>query len=70
MQFKGPTCNSVPITVATDQLDYLKKLDELSHKLHAISSMCRPGVSEDVLETALVTLKSLNKTLHLMSRKA
>ncbi len=56
MQFHGPTRDSVPVTIAADHLDYLGKLEELTGRLSKISSMCRPGVSGDVLDAALVSL--------------
>lgn len=69
MQFRGPTADAKPLTVVTDRVDYVHNLSELSKRLSAISHFCRPGVSDDVLETALVTLKSLHHTLELLRRK-
>lgn len=69
MQFRGPTCDSVPRTVALDNSQYLPQLHTLRKGLAAIKHMCRPGVSPDVLETAVVTLGALGTSLELMLRK-
>jgi hypothetical protein len=69
MQFRGPTCDTAPVTITLDRSDYMHRLTDLSARLASIHKLCRPGVSEDVLETALVTLKSLHKTLELLRRK-
>lgn len=69
IQFHGPTADSPPVTVVRDRGDYLDRLAALQDHLQKVAKLCRPGVSEHVLDAAVVGMESLTRILRLVASK-
>ena len=69
IQFEGPGANDVALSLAADTHDYVSRIDSLRAALEAIRSVCRPGVSDGILDAALTGATSLAHILSVMKER-
>lgn len=66
IQFEGPGSDAVALSLAADTHDYVSRIDRLRAALESIREVCRPGVSDSLLDAALTGVTSLSHILSVM----
>lgn len=69
VQFSGPSSEDVPITLTSSVHDCMSRIGQLRSQLDALASLCRPGVSDDLLDSAIVGVSSLARILGTMAAR-
>lgn len=69
IQYEGPGADDVALSLAADTHDYVQRIDRLRAALEAIRDVCRPGVSDGVLDAALTGATSLAHIIAVMKER-
>jgi len=69
IQFAGRTRLSITQTLATEQHDYMRRIEELKSHLAFVSDTCKPGVSDALLGAALTGMSSLREILGMIAER-
>jgi len=69
IQFSGKTADTCSVTLSLDKHNYLERIMALRTKLDGVRELCKPGVSEAVLDSALTGVTSLLHILETIKRR-
>ena len=69
IQFHGPSADDVTFTLSSSQNDYMERIASLRAKLADVLDICRPGVSDGLLDAALTGMTSLTRILAVMKER-
>lgn len=69
IQFSGETAAAITTTLACERHDYMARIATLREKLEAVREVCRPGVSDALLDAALSGVVSLAHILTVMRER-
>ena len=69
IQFAGSTADSRTACLALERHQYMKRIELLRTKLDMIRDICRPGVSDSLLDAAVSGISSLADILNVIKQK-
>eukprot|EP00743_Colponemidia_sp_Colp-15_P004278 GILK01004615.1.p1 GENE.GILK01004615.1~~GILK01004615.1.p1 ORF type:complete len:1223 (-),score=232.86 GILK01004615.1:147-3782(-) len=69
IQFAGPTADRVSVTLREEQHNMMEKLHLVYDLCREVKKTCRLGYSPEVLDAAVVSLKSLQDVLNLLNKR-
>jgi diphosphate-dependent phosphofructokinase len=69
IQYAGVGADDVTLSLRHDNSDYLVRIERLRAALDACRDVCRPGVSDSILDAALTGAESLAHILSVMRER-
>ncbi|KAG6475587.1 hypothetical protein ZIOFF_064815 [Zingiber officinale] len=67
LQFEGPGSEAKTYTLSVEDQDYMGRMKMLQEYLDKVKSIVKPGVSQDVLKAALISMASVTEVLSVMT---
>lgn len=67
LQFEGPGADAKTYTLSLEDQDYMGRIKKLQEYLDKVKNIVKPGVSQDVLKAALISMTSVTEVLSVMT---